>query len=187
MMRYCPATRPIVTISTPTTVTLADLYLVPGDHLIRIGTTGGDYTLTLTPLGPPDPTGEREPNNDAVSAQPIVIGQPLDGRLPQVSDRDVFRFSLAAREHLALTVTPPSDGSMTYSLSMALSTILADRVATLQRRRGRAGPIAAAHPAKLKRASVGTSWVAIRGRSGPSRSGTVPARRAVWVVSHNVV
>ena len=43
---------------------LLDMYLVPGQRqLVRVRASGGEYRLALEPLGPPDPNGEREPND----------------------------------------------------------------------------------------------------------------------------
>ncbi|MFN8620889.1 MAG: VWA domain-containing protein [Chloroflexota bacterium] len=95
-----------------TNATLTDLYLVPGTQLFRVE-GGGDYTLTATPLGPPDPNAEREPNNDAAYAEPYRLDRTdLIGRLPNANDNDVFRFTLAADERVILTATPPSDGAV---------------------------------------------------------------------------
>ena len=48
-----------------------DLYLVPGEHLLAVA-GAGEYELRLTPLGPPDPDAEREPNNDTAFAEPLA-------------------------------------------------------------------------------------------------------------------
>ena len=93
-----------------------DLYLVPGDHWFRSG-GGGDYRISATPLGPPDPEAEREPNNDAAFAQPYRLGRTqMLGRLPSPVDRDVFRFSLAAAERVVLRLEPAADGAVSMRL-----------------------------------------------------------------------
>lgn len=95
---------------------LTDLYLVPGQHWFRAA-GGGDYRLTATPLGPPDPDAEREPNDDAAFAQPYrLIRTRMLGRLPSPVDRDVFRFSLAGPERVTLRVQPPADGATSLRL-----------------------------------------------------------------------
>ncbi len=88
---------------------LVDLYLVPGRHLFRVRTLGGDYRLEMTPLGPPDPDAEREPNNEQVRAQAYDIGERRTGRLVTAEDLDNFRFTLAAPEHLRLSLEQPPD------------------------------------------------------------------------------
>ncbi len=91
--------------------TLHDLYLVPGEHRIRVAGVGGDYSLTATPMGPPDPDAEREPNDDLTRANRIGLGDTRTGRL-RARDADWYRFSLAATEHVAVDVDVP-DGSAT--------------------------------------------------------------------------
>ncbi len=95
---------------------LTDAYLIPGDHWLRIAGADGDYTMSLTPLGPPDPNGEREPNNAALDAEPLPIGVERSGRLPSLQDADVFRFTLATADHVRVTVTPPPDGAVDMRL-----------------------------------------------------------------------
>ena len=77
---------------------IEDLYLVAGDHLLTID-AGGEYSLTLTSLGPPDLTAEREPNDDPDHAAPIEVGGERTARLPVAEDVDVYRISLSALEH----------------------------------------------------------------------------------------
>ena len=88
---------------------LSDLYLVPGEHLLEVVGTG-EYAVRLTPLGPPDPDAEREPNDSAVFAEPISLSRSrIIGRLATPADRDVFRFSIDGPERVALELTPPAD------------------------------------------------------------------------------
>jgi len=93
-----------------TSARLSDLYLTPGDHWVRTSGENGDYTITLTPLGPPLPDGEHESNNYAVTAEPMLVGDTKSGRLVENTDADVYRFSLAAQEHIILTLDAPDDG-----------------------------------------------------------------------------
>ena len=90
-----------------TGASLEDMYLVPGDHWVRVDAQG-DYSLSLKPLGPPDPNGEREPNNDSTNAQPLELGVPRTGRLTRNNDLDVSRFSLGANERLHLSISLPA-------------------------------------------------------------------------------
>jgi len=95
---------------------LTDLYLIPGDHWIRIDGSEGDYVLSMTPLGPPDPDAEREPNNETINAQPLMIEGTRTGRLPTAWDADVSRFSVATVDHLLVTLTPPPGGTVRVAL-----------------------------------------------------------------------
>ena len=98
------------------TAVLADAFLPAGEHLFQVTSDGGEYSLTLTPRGPPDPDAEREPNNDSTRAQPLLLDQQVTGRLPGSSDVDVYRFSLTAVEHVRLRLTAPVDGAIVASL-----------------------------------------------------------------------
>ena len=89
--------------------TLNDLYLTAGDHWVRVRGTDGDYAVTLVPLGPPDPNGERETNNSAIFGEPLLVGQARTGRIVQTADVDYYRFSLAALDHVVVRLTAPPD------------------------------------------------------------------------------
>ena len=107
--------------------TIPDLYLVPGDHLLRVS-SAGEYELHLIPIGPPDADAEREPNNDTAFAEPLRLSRErVVGRLPVASDRDVFRFSIAGPERIAITVTPPSDGAIDLSVETRRSIVARGR------------------------------------------------------------
>ncbi len=91
---------------------LTDLYLIPGNHWLRVDGSNGEYSLALTALGPPDPNSEREPNNQALNAEPFAAGQTRTGRLPTISDVDVFRITVDSADHLRFSVTPPDDAAV---------------------------------------------------------------------------
>ncbi len=101
------------------TAVLSDVYLPPGEHLFQVTAEGGAYTLAFAPQGPSDAAAEREPNNDAIHAQPILLDQRVVGRLPQSSDVDVYRFSLTAVDHLRVRLTVPPDGALVAELRHA--------------------------------------------------------------------
>ncbi|MCY7418389.1 MAG: hypothetical protein LH650_07825 [Chloroflexi bacterium] len=99
-----------------TAASLWDLYLVPGAHWVHVRASGGDYQLTMTPLGLIDANSEREPNNDALTAQTIVVGTTRVGRLPDAADVDTFRFSITADDHVAIRLDPPADAAIQLDL-----------------------------------------------------------------------
>ncbi len=105
-----------------TSAVVEDLYLVNGDHLLTLAAQG-EYTLALTPLGPPDPAAEHEPNDDTDHAGHLAFGGSRTGRLPVAEDVDVFRFSLSAPEHIIATVDPPSGGSIGLEVTSAGSSL----------------------------------------------------------------
>jgi len=93
-------------------VQLDSLFLLPGRHFISVrGRDGGSYTLLARALGPPDPNAEIEPN-DQSNMQRLAFGQTRIGTLSEPNDRDHYRFFLANREHIRLTIQPPPDGSI---------------------------------------------------------------------------
>lgn len=96
--------------------TLVDLYLVPGEHWFRAEADDGEYELYLTPLGPPDPAAEREPNDLPAREERLRVGWERIGRLPTATDRDVYRFSVRGTDHLVLTVNAPPDGEIEVRL-----------------------------------------------------------------------
>jgi len=96
---------------------LRDLWLPPGDHWFRIRARESDYTVTFTPLGAPPTDSELEPNDSSQLAGSMIPGQRRVGRLTDPPDVDVYRFSLAASQQLAIVVAPPTDGAVRFGLS----------------------------------------------------------------------
>jgi hypothetical protein len=90
---------------------LENVFLLPGQHYLRVsGRDGGSYTVLARPLGPPDPDGEREPNDDDSRMQRLAVGQTRTGLLSDSNDADYYRFFLGHWDHIRLTVQPPVDG-----------------------------------------------------------------------------
>ena len=93
-------------------VRLDNLFLLPGRHYVSVaGRDGGTYTLLARALGPPDPNGEMEPNDES-NKQRLAIGQTRTGLLSEANDKDYYRFFVANWDHLKLTMQPPVDGSV---------------------------------------------------------------------------
>jgi hypothetical protein len=107
------------------TAQVSDLYLLPGDHWFSVIGTDGDYTIRLVPLGPPDPSYEREPNNTIDRSQPIRVGETRTGRLVEPYDQDLYRFALLAEEHVTVRVEPPADGIARFRLAWGPVTVMA--------------------------------------------------------------
>jgi len=97
-------------------VQLDNVFLLPGRHFLQVsGRDGGSYTLLARALGPPDPNGEIEPNDDS-NKQRLAFGQTRNGILAEENDKDYYRFFLANRDHIRLTIHPPADGLIEPSL-----------------------------------------------------------------------
>src|SRR5207302_11158182 len=97
-------------------VAATGIILLPGEYWIELTGKDADYSLEVKATGPPDPNAEREPNDRDKQANLLRVGVPRTGTLPDSSDIDVYRFSLAAPAHVALEVVPPSDGDVTVEL-----------------------------------------------------------------------
>jgi len=98
-------------------VRLDNIFLLPGTHYVRVSGRGvGTYTLIARAIGPPDPNGEFEPNDDTSRMQPLRIGQIRTGLLEDKADLDNYRFYLAHWDRIRLTIEPPADGEIMASL-----------------------------------------------------------------------
>jgi hypothetical protein len=98
-------------------VRLDNVYLLPGIHNVRVtGREGGTYTLLARPIGPPDPNGELEPNDDTSRMQPLRFGQTRTGILEDKEDQDNYRFFLGNWDRIRLTIEPPPDGEIKANL-----------------------------------------------------------------------
>ncbi|MGB5295447.1 MAG: hypothetical protein WBP34_10890, partial [Thermoanaerobaculia bacterium] len=98
-------------------VRLDNLFLMPGLHHFRVtGRDGGTYTLLARAIGPPDPNGEFEANDDTSRMQPLRFGQTRTGLLEDKQDSDNYRFYLGAWDHIRLTLSPPPDGEIFANL-----------------------------------------------------------------------
>jgi hypothetical protein len=92
-------------------IRMDNLFLLPGQHFLRVsGRDGGSYTVLARALGPPDPDGELEPNDDTSRMQRLAMGQTRNGLLADADDRDYYRFFLANWDHIRVTLQPPADG-----------------------------------------------------------------------------
>ena len=98
-------------------VRLDNVFLLPGIHHVRVnGYDGGTYTLLARPIGPPDPNGEFEPNDDTSRMQALRFGQTRTGLLEDKADRDNYRFYLGNWDRIRLTIESPPDGEIVADL-----------------------------------------------------------------------
>ena len=116
---------------------LDNLYLLPGQHWLRLRGADADYAVYARPFGPPAdspaadevvaellsvestgpttdlptfPVTEREPNDDESRAHLLRFGVAQSGTLTVPEDRDLYRFFLGAEDYIRLSVTSPLDG-----------------------------------------------------------------------------
>ncbi len=94
-----------------TVLALSGLYLLPGEHRLRLwsGDEEGtaEYRVRAVPMGPGDPRLEREPNDDEDRAHSLTPGVPRFGYLPG-NDRDSYRYRLRQPERVRIEVTSPA-------------------------------------------------------------------------------
>ncbi len=94
---------------------ITDLFLSPGPHVIVVEGENASYDLAVEATGVPDPMAEREPNDRPSQAQRIRFGETRTGVLTQ-GDRDSYRFSLAAEEHVAIRIEPSAAADLRFTL-----------------------------------------------------------------------
>jgi Mg-chelatase subunit ChlD len=100
-----------------TSARLVDLFFIPGQRQhLRVRARSGDYRLALEPFGPPDPNGEREPNDGLAFNETLPVGVARTGRLATSTDVDEFRFTTAATDHVVLHAEAPEDGDLDLRL-----------------------------------------------------------------------
>ena len=72
-----------------------------GEHALRIRTAGGISALRIFYVGPFPAVEEKEPNNDAASAQPVALNSTVQGT---IGSEDVDFFSVEAKKDQRLSV-----------------------------------------------------------------------------------
>lgn len=96
---------------------LSNLFLMPGTHVVSIRGKYSKYLLRAFPTGQPDPSFEREPNDNQHSSMLLNFNQIKKGLLQSKSDHDFYNFHLDNEEYIKLVITPPVDGSIKYYLN----------------------------------------------------------------------
>ncbi|MFN7956314.1 MAG: VWA domain-containing protein [bacterium] len=103
-------------------VEIADLFLLPGPHVVEVAGENASYDLHVEATGVPDPMAEREPNDRPAQAQRIRFGETRKGVL-EGSDRDSYRFSLAAEEHVTLRLEPAPAADVRFTLDWSAPSV----------------------------------------------------------------
>lgn len=92
---------------------LPDLALLAGEYVIEVAGTDGRYLLRAAPIGPAAGAteagagAEAEPNGDAAQAMALTWDRPVEGELGDGADVDVYRLSVAAETHVAISLAVP--------------------------------------------------------------------------------
>ena len=80
-----------------------------------------DFSISIP--GPrPEGLIEQEPNDEPGSAERLRFGAPRVGLLPS-GDADVYRFFLAAEQHIRLEVIPPEDAQVQIDFDSGIRTV----------------------------------------------------------------
>jgi hypothetical protein len=94
----------------PGPLELKDLALPPGDYVLSISGSNGDYLIESSETEPPKVTAgtaaEREPNDRAEDAQLLSEGERLSAEISSSSDADHYRLSLSSPKGVAIRLDP---------------------------------------------------------------------------------
>jgi Mg-chelatase subunit ChlD len=91
---------------------LSPVRLLPGRYQVRLEGDNTDYRLEAAPLGHPRPGREMEPNDRPEDANPLWLGEAIEGDFYSEGDRDHFHFHLPGENRLLLDVEPPADTAL---------------------------------------------------------------------------
>ncbi|WP_176475807.1 vWA domain-containing protein [Halomonas salipaludis] len=91
---------------------LSPVRLLPGRYQVRLEGDSTDYRLEALPLGEPQPGREMEPNDEPEDANPLWLGESVEGHFHSEDDEDHFHFHLPGDNRLVLDFEPPADGTL---------------------------------------------------------------------------
>jgi hypothetical protein len=83
------------------------LTLLPGRYLVGVEAEAGIMVRAI-PMGQPEPGWEVEPNDDALTANVLTVGETMQGTFHD-GDIDMFTFSTHGWSQVRLSATPPGD------------------------------------------------------------------------------
>ncbi|WP_433924326.1 vWA domain-containing protein [Vreelandella sp. 21] len=95
---------------------LEHVRLLPGRYLIRLVGEDTDYRLLASPTGKPQPGFEQEPNDDDRDANPLWLGEPVQGTFHSSSDHDRFHFHLPGHNRVVFELDPPEGSAIEMQL-----------------------------------------------------------------------
>ncbi len=85
------------------------LTLLPGRYLVEVE-SDADIMLRAIPMGQPEPGWEVEPNDDALRANVLTLGERMQGNFHS-GDVDMFTFSTHGWSQVSVHVDPPADAA----------------------------------------------------------------------------
>ncbi len=95
---------------------LEHVRLLPGRYLVRLMGEARGYRLLAAPTGQPEPGVEQEPNDEDRDANPLWLGETVQGSFHSSRDQDRFHFHLPGRNRVLMEVEPPNGGEMDVRL-----------------------------------------------------------------------
>lgn len=91
---------------------LEHVRLLPGRYLLRLVGEQTEYRLLASPTGQPQPGAEQEPNDEDGDANPLWLGEQVQGSFHALRDEDRFHFHLPGWNRVTLELEPPEDGEL---------------------------------------------------------------------------
>ncbi|APX92067.1 hypothetical protein BWR19_03440 [Halomonas sp. 1513] len=103
---------------------LSPVRLLPGRYQVLVEGQDTDYRLEALPLGQPQPGREMEPNDEPEDANPLWLGEAVEGHFHSEDDVDHFHFHLPGENRLVMDLAPPEAGSLEARLIWQGSEVL---------------------------------------------------------------
>jgi len=107
----------------PGPLELKDMALAPGDYILSVSGSGGDYVVTTSATEPPKVVAgvaqEREPNDAEERAQQLVEGERVVAELSPTSDADTYRMTVRARGGVGVAIDVGNDCWLAPTMSWA--------------------------------------------------------------------
>lgn len=98
------------------TLWLEDVRLLPGRYLLQLEGEDADYRLLVSPTGQPQPGSEQEPNDDDRDANPLWLGEQVQGAFHSSRDQDRFHFHLPGYNRVLFELDPPEGKTISMRL-----------------------------------------------------------------------
>ncbi|EWH03984.1 hypothetical protein [Halomonas sp. BC04] len=103
---------------------LEHVRLLPGRYLVRLVGEETNYRLLASPTGKPQPGFEQEPNDEDRDANPLWLGESVQGSFHSAGDHDRFHFHLPGHNRVLIELEPPEGGELDMRLEWQGETLL---------------------------------------------------------------